>query len=99
MISEFGSGVFLPPDATGVTVVTETGTLAGGVVSLAVKPSLPAALVVKITVAVFVPSFSAAGSETMVNVTPCAPSVPDEGVTVAHGLSVFAVNERDGVWP
>src|ERR1700692_4680070 len=101
MMSELGSGELLPPEATGVTVVTETGTVAGGggVVSLALTPSLLAAPKVRITVAVFVPSFSAFGSETTVSVTPCGPRVPEDGVAVAHGLSVRAVNGTAGVRP
>src|SRR3954470_17191033 len=98
MISEFGRGVFLPCGATGVTVVTETGTLKGGVVSSATTP-FDAAPNVRMTVAVFVPSFSAIGSERMVSVIPSGPSVPEDGLTVAQGLSVRAVNGTAGVRP
>src|SRR5216684_1743036 len=99
MKSELGSGVFLPPEETGVTVVTETGTLAGGVVSVATMFPLLEALNERMTVAVFVPSFSATGSEMIVSVAPLGPSVPDDGFTVAHGLSVRAVKLRLGVTP
>ncbi len=101
MKSEFGSGVFLPPEETGVTVVTETGTLGGGggVVSEATTFPLVATLNKRLPVAVFVPSFSAAGSEMIVSVTPPAPSVPEAGVTVAHGLSVKAKKLTVGVTP
>src|SRR6476661_4342228 len=98
MMSEFGSGVFLPPDATGVTVVTEIGTLTG-VTPSGTMPPLLAAAMVRINVALLVPSFSAAGSERIVNVTPAGPRVPEDGVTVAHGLSVVALNETAGVCP
>src|SRR3954467_7983846 len=98
MISEFGSGVVLPPGETGVTVVTETGTLTA-VVSVATTLVLPAAPRVSMTVAVFVPSLSATGSEMIVSVTPSGPSVPDDGATVAHGLSARTVNGTAGVRP
>src|SRR3954469_24339203 len=99
MISEFGSGVVLPPGETGVTVVTETGTLTGVVVSVAMMPPLLAAPSVRMIVAVLVPGFSATGSEMIVSVTPSGPSVPDDGATVAHGLSARAENGTEGVRP
>ena len=58
MMSESGGGVFFPPGATGVTRLIDTGTTGWTAFALMV-PALPR---VRITVPVFVPSFSAAGS-------------------------------------
>src|SRR5438132_13635435 len=97
MINELGGGPLLPPVVTGVTVETETEVLLFGATSAG--PTLLAPAYVTTTVAVLVPSFSALGSYVTVSVIPAGPIVPDDGVTVAHGLSVVAVKLTAGVLP
>src|SRR5947208_11703769 len=97
MIIAFAGGPLFPAGVTGVTVETETGTLLFGATS--VMPTFPSAGYSTMTVAVLVPSFSATGSYVTVSVIPAGPSVPVDGETVAHGLSVRALKVTGGFFP
>src|SRR2546428_3009896 len=98
MISESGGGVFLPVEETGVTRLTDTGTLTGATPLPAMRPDDPASYV-RMIVPVFVPRLRAAGAGVTVKVTPAGPRGPEEGVTVSHGLSVPAGDEAGGGCP
>src|SRR3954454_22084928 len=80
MISALFGGSDLPPGATGVTRLTESGTLA-----TVVPPD------VTVTVPVLAPGGSEAGFAVTVTVVPPGGIVPLDGVTVRYGLSVVAL--------
>src|SRR5262245_28617132 len=81
MISALPGGKVLPDCPTGVTRLIDTGTFV-------VAPPL-----VTLTVPVFAPGGRLPGVAVTVRLTvPDAGTLPDDGVTVRYGLSVFAVN-------
>jgi len=80
MISALFGGSDLLPGATGVTRLTESGTLA-----TVVPPE------VTVTVPVFAPGGRLLGFAVTVTVVPPGGIVPLDGVTVRYGLSVVAL--------
>src|SRR5471030_41441 len=99
MISDSGRGVLCDIGDTGVTTLTETGTLDEGGAPLvpvfipeALRPApLPEAFVMTTTVPVFVPIGKVEGSEETRSVMPSAGIVPLAGATLSHGSSTVAV--------
>src|SRR5229473_3905298 len=98
MMSEFGSGELPAFGVTGATRLTVTGTLAGG--SPAVDVMWCVASTDPLDALVVVEMWSAAsldpagrffGSAVIFRSIPSGGIVPEEGVTVSHGLSTVAV--------
>src|SRR5437763_4362321 len=81
MISALPGGSALPPRATGVTRLTETGVLIGAPL-----------LGVTVTVPVFAPGGRLTGCAVTVSVVPLGANMPLCGVTVRKLRSVVALN-------
>src|SRR5687768_16170767 len=81
MTIEFAGGALFPPLLTGVTSVTDTGTVEGPV-PIACFPA--AVVYVTVIVALVAPTGRPAGSARRVTVAPFAGSGPLDGITVSQ---------------
>src|ERR1700756_2562938 len=98
MISELPAGADCAAGETGVTTLTETGTVTGGLVSSApIFDEEPGK--VMMMVAVNVPFGRSAGSAETVRVRPSSGRTPLFGETVSHGSSVVALKGITEPWP